>query len=135
MAPYLVPSQYVKPLRRMWRESETETLFLVTHGREYLVEGPYERQDRGQHDQAVLRVFTDFEDAWLYWEQQKQNYQATDQEMCVARTTLRHLWNLIPLIRQNAVAEFDCDVTIDLCRVIDGEPVSVDTLAPAVTLN
>lgn len=131
MQPYqLLTDDGINVLRRMWRAVEHDPVFLVTNGAEYLVETPDQRQDRGQDDsdEAVLRVFCDYEDAILYCEQQRENCAASDQEMLVARSNVKELFGLMEVIEANAAIDFQATVSVDLCCFHDGEPVVIDTL-------
>lgn len=105
-----------------------QTVFATAYGREFLVEGPGERQDReDDSDGAVLRIFLDPEDAWLYCEEQQQYVEKPD-AMRVRGFSLAELFALRSAVENNAVADFGATVRADVCVFRAGEPVLVDTL-------
>lgn len=112
-----------------WSHIEKHTFFAVTNGGEFLVEAPYERQDRDQEsEEAVLRVFTDHEDAWLYCEDQQENYAADDDVMHVKGITLAELYKFKEPILKNGLVDFGVAVRVDACTLREGEPIVLDTL-------
>lgn len=116
-------------LSEAWQHVEKHTFFAVTNGGEFLVEAPYERQDRDEDsEEAVLRLFTDHEDAWLYCEEQQENYAADDDVMHVKGITLAELFKYKGPILNNGLADFGTEVRADLCVLRNGEPIVVDTL-------
>ena len=116
-------------LSEAWHALEHNAVFVVTHGREFLVEAPEERQDRDyDSDEAVLRIWTEHEYAWLYCEEQQENYDCGPRSMHVLSTTLAELFNLKRPILNNGLAEFGVHVRADVCTLRNGEPVVLDTL-------
>ncbi len=115
-------------LSEAWHHLESHTVFLAVVDREFFVEGPEERQDREEDvEDAVLRIFLDAEDAWLYCEEQ-QEYSQESIRMRVRGFTMRELFNLRSAIENNVIADFGATVRADVCTLRDGEPVVVDTL-------
>ena len=113
-----------------------QTVFATANGREFLVEGPDERQDREEDsDEAVLRVFLDPEDAWLYCEEQ-QEYAEKPEQMRVRGFSLAELFALRSAVENNAIADFGATVRADVCTLRNGEPVVIDTLwSSSITPN
>ncbi len=112
-----------------WHRLDRSCVFLVAKGREFLVEPPNERQDRDEDDiEAVLRVFLDAEDAWMYCEQQQENYKDEADVMRVRGFSMEELFKLRPAIQKNAAADFSETVRADVCELINGEPIVRDTL-------
>ena len=116
-------------LSEAWHALSHNTIFVVTHGREFLVEAPEERQDRDDSDDLpVLRLWTEHEDAWLYCEEQQENYGCESHEMHVMGVNLAELYKLKGAINNNGIAEFGVGVRVDVCTLRNGEPVVLDTL-------
>ncbi len=135
-------------LSELWHELGKGIVYLVTNGQEFLVEGPDERQDRLDEeespvevtssgdspffepveDEAVLRVFTDHEDAWLYCEMQQENYDTDNTTMRVLTFKLDDLFTLRKAIDNNSQSDFDVNARADVCTLREGEPVVLDTL-------
>lgn len=113
-----------------WHALGHGLVFVVAAGREFLVEPPEERQDREEDDEAVLRVFTDREDAWLYCEQQE-DFKTYDDEptaMRVLGLSMEDLFKLKSPIIRNGTIDFGVSVRADVCALTAGEPVVIDTL-------
>lgn len=124
----------------------SKPIYIVTNGREFLVEPPEERQDRDGEEwevvesadsalvllpvdeEAVLRIWFDHEDAWLYCEQQQENYDVDNTTMRVLTVSMERLFELKKAIINNSLHDFDVPVRADVCTIRDGEPRVIDTL-------
>lgn len=115
-------------LSEVWHQLARGDVFLVTNGREFLVEGPDERQDRGDGEEAVLRIWTHHEDAWVYCESQQEYYDVDSDVMHVIGFTVPDIFDLKRAIEVNAAKDFGAPVRADVCVLKDGEPVVLDTL-------
>lgn len=115
-------------LSEVWKSLEKSTVFVAHNGREFLVEGPEDRQDRWpetEDDQGVLRIWVDSEDAWMYAEEQEENY---EQRIRVMQVDVERLFKLKHLVINNGFADFGVHVRADVCVLRNGEPIVVDTL-------
>ena len=112
-----------------WEDVTTKAIFLVTNGREFLVESPEARQDReDDFDEAILRIWTEEDDAELYLELAHEVYGIDDVEMDVMKTTLGDLFKLKKPIVNNGIYDFNATVRADVCVLRNGEPIVLDTL-------